>query len=55
MHLEELKRKIQELKNCSETSSKRVQTDFEFHWLIGEAAKSKILQDLQLALRDKVM
>jgi GntR family transcriptional repressor for pyruvate dehydrogenase complex len=55
IHLEKLKQKIQELKNCSKTSPKRVQIDYEFHLLIGEAAKSRILQDLQLALRDKVI
>jgi len=55
LHLEKLKQKIQELKNCSKTSPKRVQIDYEFHLVIGEAAKSRILQDLQLALRDKVI
>jgi len=29
--------------------------DFEFHLLIGEAAKNKTLQDLQIAIGDKVM
>lgn len=54
-HLEELEQKIQELKHCKKTNFKRVQLDFEFHLLIGEAAKSKTLQDLQIAIGDKVM
>ena len=54
-HLEELEQKIQELKHCKKTNFKRVQLDFEFHLLIGEAAKSKILQNLQMAIGDKVM
>jgi len=54
-HLEKLEQKIQELKYCKKTNFKRVQLDFEFHLLIGEAAKSKTLQDLQIAIGDKVM
>lgn len=54
-HLEKLEQKIQELKYCKKTNFKRVQLDFEFHLLIGEAAKSKTLQDLQIAMGDKVM
>lgn len=54
-HLEKLEQKIQELKHCKKTNFKRVQLDFEFHLLIGEAAKSKTLQDLQIAIGDKVM
>jgi len=54
-HLTKLKQKIQELKDCEKTNFKRVQLDFEFHLLIGEAAKSKMLQNLQIAIGDKVM
>lgn len=54
-HLKKLEQKIQELKDCEKTNFKRVQLDFEFHLLIGEAAKSKTLQDLQIAIGDKVM
>ena len=54
-HLEKLEQKIQELRDCKKTNFKRVHLDFEFHLLIGEAAKSKTLQDLQIAIGDKVM
>ena len=54
-HLKKLEQKFQELKDCEKTNFKRVQLDFEFHLLIGEAAKSKTLQDLQIAIGDKVM
>jgi GntR family transcriptional repressor for pyruvate dehydrogenase complex len=54
-HLQMLEQSIEELKAEPKTSPKRVQTDYEFHRTIGEASDSRILQSLQLALREKII
>jgi GntR family transcriptional repressor for pyruvate dehydrogenase complex len=54
-HLQLLEQSLSELKTEPKTSPKRVQQDYDFHRIIGEASDSQILQSLQLALRDKII
>jgi len=53
--LKNMEKLIHEISKCKETDLKRVQLDLEFHFTIGKAANNSVLQDLQIAIADRVM
>lgn len=53
--LENMEKLINEISKCKDTDLRRVQLDLEFHFTIGKAANNTVLQDLQIAMGDKVM
>lgn len=55
VQLDKMKQTIREMGECKKTDYRRVQLDFDFHRLIGEAAQNKVLKNLQMAIRDKVL
>lgn len=55
LQLSKMKQTIEEMSECKKTDSKRVKLDFNFHLLIGEAAQNKVLKNLQMAMRDKIL
>ena len=55
LQLSKMRQTIEEMGKCKKTDSRRVKLDFNFHLLIAESAQNKVLRNLQMAMRDKVI
>lgn len=53
--LKEMEELVYEISKCKDTDFRRVQLDLSFHFVIGEAANSTVLHNLQIAIGDRVI